>query len=170
MPQEIVEPTRKSSTYRMKDSKRQFAVIVCLIFLCFGAGCKKTSERVVLRILLPPSSSAVMKAIVGLEAHPLTTDTGQIIIPARMVTRDVHQYDEFIQDVETSRPQIIIVPTENQLPASLRGENRSATLPCSPDQAPCIAIVAPWVTTAERRAADVVLQRIRGNDSAGRDR
>jgi hypothetical protein len=139
---------------------RCVALISCLVLVCFGTGCTRKKDWVVVRILLPPSSSAVRDAIVKLEAFPLQTDTGKPIYPATMETSDEHRYREFLQSVQTYRPQVLIVPSVEDIPAPFQGETRYATLPCSILPRRCVAVVAPWATTEERRAADIVLRRI----------
>ena len=131
-----------------------------LILATFGEGCKKREESVIVRILLPPSSSPVEKAIVNLESNPLKTDGGRTIVPARMVTKDDREYREFLRQAQTFRPQVIIVPTAADLPAPFQTETHYTTLPCSDSPNPCIAVVTPWATNNERRTADRVLRHL----------
>jgi len=136
------------------------ALIIGLVLVCFGAGCTRKEDWVVVRILLPPSSSAVRSAIMKLEVSPLKTDTGKTIVPATMETGNERRYREFLQSVQTYRPEALIVPTVADIPAPFQNETRYATLPCSNLPERCVAVVAPWATAEERRAADLVLRRI----------
>ena len=139
---------------------RYLLVIVLLSLANFGEGCKKREDRVIVRILLPPSSSPLEKAIINLESNPLQTDGGRTIVPARMVTKDDREYREFLQQAQTFRPQVVIVPTAADIPAPLQAETRYTTLPCSNSPNPCVAVVTPWATNNERRAADRVLRHL----------
>lgn len=115
----------------------------------------------IVRILLPPGPSAVGEEIVELETSPLKVDSGKIIVPATLATRDERDYREFLQKVQALRPeQALIVPTVQDIPALYQGGTRYATLPCTALPRPCIAIVAPWASIEERQAIELVLRRL----------
>jgi hypothetical protein len=138
-----------------------------LLFLCFSGGCKsrrQEAEVVVVRILLPPSSSAVGKAITKLEMYPIKTETGKTILPATIVTRDENKEREYLQDLHVF--EVLIVPTSADIPATLRNEKLYTTLPCSSSSTSCVAVMTPWATAEERRAADLVLRRLSLDEKA----
>lgn len=142
-------------------------LLVCALLLCFGAGCKhrtKDAEVVIVRILLPPSSSAVGEAITNLEMYPLRSDADKTVIPATITTRDENKYRDYLRDLHVF--QVLIVPTAADIPATLRGERPYTTLPCSNLPSSCIAVITPWATAEERRAADLVLSRLRPDSNA----
>ena len=160
-------PVRARSARRSNDQNQfechcggYLLAIVLLILAIIGEGCKKREESVIVRILLPPSSSPVEKAIINLESNPLKTDVGWTIVPARMVTKDDREYREFLRQAQTFRPQVVIVPTPADISAPLEAETRYTTLPCSNSPNPCVAVVTPWATNSERRAADRVLRHL----------
>jgi len=132
----------------------------CLTLLCLIAACKgkQGTDVVVVRFLLLPSTSPVGDAIVKLETYPVKTDGGKIIVPATITTIDTDKYREYLQDSHIF--QVLIVPTEADIPPRLKGGKTYATLPCSRAPAPCVALITPWATTDERRAADLVLQQL----------
>jgi hypothetical protein len=143
---------------------RRAACLVLVAALCFGAGCRNRDNVVVVRILLPPllptSSTALRKAVMNLGHFPVEMDTGLRILPATMEPRDDDQYRMFLQDIQTYRPQIVVVSTKNDIPALLRGENTYATLPCTALSSACVSVLTPWGTDEERRAAGLVIRHL----------
>ena len=141
---------------------RFVAFIALSALVCPDTGCRrKQEEMLIVRILLPPGHSAVGEEIVKLEAFPLKADTGKTIIPATLATKSEGDYRDFLQKLPTFRPeQAVIVPTVEDIPTPLRGETRYPTLPCTTSPHPCIALIAPWASTEERQALEIVLPRL----------
>jgi len=140
---------------------RFIALAILSLLVCCSAGCRRKEERVIVRILLPPGPSAVREEIVKLEVYPLKTGTGKIIVPARTVTEDEHDYREFLQKAQAFRPeQAVIVPTAEDIPALYQGQTRYPTVPCTALPRPCIALAAPWASAEERQALEIVLPRL----------
>lgn len=136
-----------------------------LLFMLCGVlfitvACRRNDNRVIVRILVPPSASAVREAITRLEVSQLTTDKSETVAPATMETNSEDRYRQFLQQVDTYRPQVVIAPKADDIPVSLRGETLYPTLPCSAGPSPCVAVIAPWATAPERRAADLLLRHI----------
>ncbi|MGA8763417.1 MAG: hypothetical protein WB562_11175 [Candidatus Sulfotelmatobacter sp.] len=77
-----------------------------------------------------------------------------------METKDTVQYHAFLQDIQTYRPQIVVVLRREEIPKVLQGQETYPTEPCSDVPNPCIALVAPWDTIEERNAAALVLGMI----------
>jgi hypothetical protein len=141
-------------------SVRFLSLIICLVLVCLGAGCRKKQDKVIVRILLPPAPSIVRNAIVSVEVSSLKMSSGQTIVLATMETKDDRHFREFLQNVQTYRPQALIVPTASDIPAAYQEGAHYATLPCLSTMGPCVAVIAPWATPEERVAADLVLRRI----------
>jgi hypothetical protein len=110
--------------------------------------------------MLPPSRSAVREAIEKFEMYPLSAEKGEIILPATMEAGNDTRYKQFLQKIETYRPQVVIVPEVGAIPAPLDGESRYATVPCLAAPSSCVAVIAPWATTQERQAADILLRHL----------
>lgn len=145
---------------KLGGNNRLAACVALVVALWFGTGCKDRDNVVVVRILLPPSSSALREAVANLQYSPLQTDTGQKIVLATMETIDDAQFRRFLRDVQAYRPQIVVVPTSNDIPATLQGETTYATLPCSALPSACVSVLTPWGRDEERRAARLVQRRI----------
>jgi hypothetical protein len=143
---------------------RKLGWFVLLVFLSVGAGCRRKDSTVIIRILLPPSNSAVRYAIQKFELYPLSTEKGEMILPATMETSNDTRYQEFLWKIDTYRPEVVIVPAVEAIPAPLRQETRYATLPCSSASSSCIAVIGPWDTAKERQAADIVLRRLSSSE------
>ena len=145
-------------------------LLVCAVFastLPFGTGCRKSENPIVVRILLPPSASALREAVANFEYFPLETSTGRKIVPATMETTDNVGFQKFLKDVQVYRPQIVVVPTSNEIPAVLGGQSSYATLPCSSLPGTCVSVLTPWGTEEERLAARVVQRHIGPEERAG---
>ena len=145
---------------QLRSNTRLVFCVMLLSMLSFGTGCRRSENAVVVRILLPPSSSAIREALANLQYSPLETVTGRKIIPATMETTDNIRFQRFLKDVEVYRPQIVVVPTSNDIPAALVGQSTYATLPCSTLPSACVSVLTPWGTEEERQAAGVVQRRI----------
>ena len=145
---------------KLVSNKRLVACAVLLATLWFGTSCRNREEVVVVRILLPPGSSALRQAVANLQYSPLATESGRKIVPATMEAIDDAQFRRFLKEVQVYRPQIIVVPTSNDIPATLRGENTYPALPCLALSSACVSVLTPWGTDEERRAARLVQRRI----------
>jgi hypothetical protein len=154
-------------------SDNRFAACVALVAtLWFGSACKKGDNAVVVRILLPPSSSPLREEITKLQYSRLKTDGGREIVPATMETIDDAQFRKFLQDVQVYRPQIVVVPSSDDIPANLQGQSTSATLRCSAFPSNCVSVLTPWGNAEEQWAARLVQRSIgvgkgRGEAAAG---
>jgi hypothetical protein len=143
---------------------RKLGWFVLLVFLSVGAGCRRKDSTVIIRILLPPSNSAVRNAIQKFELYPLSTEKGEMILPATLETGNDTRYQEFLRGIDTYRPEVVIVPAVEAIPAPLRQERRFATLPCSSAPSSCIAVIGPWDTAEERQAADILLRHLSSSE------
>jgi hypothetical protein len=152
---------------KLVSNKRLVACATLAAALWFGTGCRNRQDVVVVRILLPPGSSALRQAVTNLEYSPLATETGRKIVPATLETIDDAQFRKFLKEVQVSRPQIVVVPTGNDVPGTLQGENTYPTLPCSALSSACVSVLTPWGTDDERRAARLVQRRIENREGAG---
>ena len=149
------------SFHKMVINTRSSAQIVLLAALCaVAAGCRTKENIVVIRILVPPSPSALREAIAKLQYSPLTTDSGRKIVPATVETKDATQYRTFLENIQIYRPQIVVVPEKSYIPAQLKGERSYTTLPCSASSSRCVAVLTPWMSNEERGAANLILQHI----------
>jgi hypothetical protein len=140
---------------------RSLGWIGLLAAVCLATGCQKKNNTIIIRILPPPSNSAVRYAIQKFEMHPLSTEKGEVILPATMEVGNDNRYQEFLQKIDTYRPQVVIVPAVEAIPAPLQRESRYATLPCSSAPSPCVAVIGPWDTAEERQAADILLRNLK---------
>jgi hypothetical protein len=150
------------------SNNRVAACIVLVAALWFVTGCRNKDNAVVVRILLPPSPSALREAVANLQYSPPTDGSGRKIVPATMETTDDAQFRKFLKDVEVYRPQIVVVPTSDDIPAALKAENTHATLPCSGVPSACVSVLTPWGRDEERRAARIVQSRIGPEARAGK--
>ena len=148
-------------------SNKRLAACAVLVALWFGTGCRNRENVVVVRILLPPGSSDLRQAIANLQYSPMTTDTGRKIVPATLETIDDAQFRKFLKEVQVSRPQIVVVPTSNDIPATLQGENTYPALPCSALSSACVSVLTPWGTDEERRVARLIQRRIGADTRTG---
>src|ERR1019366_1136282 len=76
---------------------RSLGWIGLLAAVCLATGCQKKNNTIIIRILPPPSNSAVRYAIQKFEMHPLSTEKGEVILPATMEVGNDNRYQEFLQ-------------------------------------------------------------------------
>lgn len=123
------------------------------------AGCRKSSEPVVVRVLFDtsgPSSEWIRDMIRQFSLERPRAADGR---PIMIATYETRAYTKDLGRLSDLRPQLVILtsPSDADLTGPVRGQLGSPRYLCSgrsPDQ----AYIPQWVTSRDREAADIFLR------------
>ena len=146
-----------ASLHRFSLRYGRLMLVVGLIFLCLAPACRRTENRVVVRILLPPGYSPLIEAITKLAESPLAMEKNRTIVPAWAPTQNQGDYQRLLG---LGVSQVVVFATADEIPIGLRRERRYTTLPCSSAPSACVAVLIPSASTDERRAADILFRQL----------
>ena len=138
----------------------KIAAVVGLILVGLSAGCHRSSNPLLVRMLAPPDARHAMQSeVLSFGREPRSTASGRNVWLLTMEASDEAHYQEYLRRYSSSL-QIIVVADANDVPPSA-----VASIPvCRQCQRTWFAYIPKSAEGQEREGAQLVLQFFRAHD------